>query len=442
MRPKQSQLPVIRTLGRLRGAFWRRRVLHWLVRAAWLALLVPAAVMGGYLWFDWRVAWDIWVLFMLFVGLLALLWSSRPINLKKMTHRLDKLLGRQAQLVTAFEASYVTSQTANPVVEQLIRDTVNLTVTLRRQVPLFGRGFWLEVHALVAIIAILGAMLVFEALTTTIPNATPIELPSAGQEPPAEAVVPPVPDLQPQLNPEDGQTLSAAQLQAALEALADALRDQAVTRSIADEIDRGDVAGAASEVRRLVDRLDGLSEQTLGELGDNLQEAASNIGPEAPSLTDPLEGGSQALEAGDLAGTGQALEQLAEALDAISEAMPENPSSDGGDQTEESEAAEESGQEGEGPGAASGEGESSDQLLEEEEGRLPIDGQPLELESDSDVEERVLQPAELDVEAGDERTSDSPFARQALNSAGAELGPDPLAYPWEKRDIIRRYFTP
>jgi hypothetical protein len=38
-------------------------------------------------------------------------------------------------------------------------------------------------------------------------------------------------------------------------------------------------------------------------------------------------------------------------------------------------------------------------------------------------------------------TEDSPFARQSANSAG-DLGPDPLAYPWEKRDVIRRYFTP
>jgi hypothetical protein len=379
---------------------------------------------------------------MLFVGLLSLLWSSRPINLKKMAHRLDDLLSRQAQLVTAFEVSHFTAQAENPVVEQLLHDTVNLTVNLRRHVTLFGRGFWLEVHTLLAIIAILGAMLVFDALTTNVPNATPIELPTARQEPPAEAVVPPVPDLQPQLNPEASQTLSEAELQAALEALAGALRDQAVTRSIADEIDRGDIAGSATEVRRLVDRLDGLSEETLGELGDSLQEAAINIGEGVPSLTDPLERGSQALDAGDLTETGQSLEQLAETLDAISEALPESLQAEAGDESEESSAAEETGEEGEGPGDASGQGESSDQLLEEEEDRLPIDGQPLELESDSDVEDRVLQPSELNVQAGDKRTSDSPFARQSLNTSGADLGPDPLAYPWEKRDIIRQYFTP
>jgi hypothetical protein len=64
------------------------------------------------------------------------------------------------------------------------------------------------------------------------------------------------------------------------------------------------------------------------------------------------------------------------------------------------------------------------------------------LESDSELEDRVLQPAELDAEAGDELTDDSPFARQPLNTSTGDLGPDPLTYPWEKRDVIRRYFTP
>jgi hypothetical protein len=60
------------------------------------------------------------------------------------------------------------------------------------------------------------------------------------------------------------------------------------------------------------------------------------------------------------------------------------------------------------------------------------------------LEDRVLQPAELEAEAtaGDERTEDSPFARQSVNAASGDLGPDPLSYPWQKREVIRQYFTP
>jgi hypothetical protein len=53
----------------------------------------------------------------------------------------------------------------------------------------------------------------------------------------------------------------------------------------------------------------------------------------------------------------------------------------------------------------------------------------------------VLQPAELDALASDEVTQDSPFARQPATTSG-DLGPDPLSYPWEKREVIRSYFTP
>lgn len=73
-----------------------------------------------------------------------------------------------------------------------------------------------------------------------------------------------------------------------------------------------------------------------------------------------------------------------------------------------------------------------------------MEGQPMELEPDppkDEIDDSVLQPSELGAEASDELTEDSPFAKQSIDAA-TELGPDPLTYPWEKREIIRRYFTP
>jgi len=445
-----SHPPLVRTLSRLRVTFWRRRLIQWLVRATWLALLVPTVVMAGYLWWGWQVPWDLWLSLMLLVGLASLLWSLRPLSLQKMTRRLDDMLGVRAQLVTALEVSQATAQANNPVAEQLVQNAVNLTVSVRRQVNLFNRGFWLEMQALIAVAAILGAMLTFDLLRPAIPNATPVDLPLAGQEPQADEVMPPDPRLQPP-PPQNTQTISEQELRAALQALADALRDQAVTRAISEAIDRGDLEGAAAETRRLVDRLDELSEQAQQELGDNLQEAADNIGGTVPSLTNPLQRGNQALEAGNLEGAGEALEQLAETLDAIAESTLESGQPEASEESQEAGQAEggeseeegqEAAEEGEGSGDGAGSGGSGEQGLGEEEERLPIDGQPLELEGESDVEERVLQPSELDAPAGDEQTTDSPFARQPLNAPSDDLGPDPLTYPWEKREIIRQYFTP
>jgi hypothetical protein len=408
--------------------------------------------MIGYLWLGWQVPWDVWVALMALVGFCSLLWSLRPLNLRKMAHRLDKLLSLRSQLITAFEVSSAANSSAyadSPVAQQLIQDTVKQVVQLRRQITLMGHGFWLEMHALIAIAAILGALLIFDALTPNLPKATEIDLPLAGQEPRADEIIPPEPVLPPPFQ----EPISQAQLQAALEALADALRDQAVTRAAAEAIDRGDLGGAAEELRRLADRLEGLSESAQQQLGEALQEAAENIGENVPNLSQPSAAGGNALERGNVQAAGQALEELAEALDSLDQNQVDTPQagSDSSGETGETEAEQgDGGQEGGdqanggGNGAGGGgAGEGQDELLEEEEERLPIDGEPLELENDSTVEDRVLQPSELDAEPDDNRrTSDSPFARQPLNAPADDLGPDSLNYPWEKRDIVRRYFTP
>ena len=72
-------------------------------------------------------------------------------------------------------------------------------------------------------------------------------------------MIPPDPNLQPQVTQELPQELTDSQLRNILQILADALRDQAVTHSIAEAIDRNDLEEAAEELRRLADRLDDLS---------------------------------------------------------------------------------------------------------------------------------------------------------------------------------------
>ncbi len=435
-----NQLPIVRTLGRLRSAFWQRRIARWLIRAIWLALLVPTVVMAGYIWLEWQVPWNFWLPLMVVVGICAFIWSLRPIDLKKMARRLDDLLRLRAQLVTAFEVSHTfdqtTTQAENPVVEQLIQNSVNITVDLRRQVNLFERGFWLEMQALIAIAAVLGAMLVFDTLIPNIPTAPPVELPPAGQEPLADQVFPPSPKLQPPPISPDTQDLSNDQSRSALQILADALRDQAVTRSIADAIDRNDLGQAAAETRRLADQLNDLSEDARRQLGDNLQKAADNIGDGAPNLTEPLEKGNQALDAGNLMSASQALEELAEVLDSLDETMPESNQPEPEQEPEEIEPLE----------AEQNQSAESDNTAEsqppEEDERLPVDDRPFELESDPDLEDKVLQPSELGDQSGEEGNLASPFTRQSITTSSDELGPDPLIYPWEKRDVIRQYFTP
>lgn len=436
--------PLIRTLRRLRGAFWRRRAARGLVRSLWLALLAPTVVMAGYLWFGWQVAWFNWLTVGALVGGGALLWALRPIRLKKMAHRLDEVLGARARLITAFEVSQAASTAPNPVADQLVRDAVNLSVTARRQVATFNRSFWLEVQALVAVAAMLGALLGIDALSANLPQATPVDLPAPLAEPRADELMPPDARLMPP--PFQPPAMSPAQTQAALQALAEALRDQAVSRGVAQAIDQGDLAGAAEALRRLADQLTGLSEEARQELGQALQQAREAVGGDAPGFSGPLQQGSEALQSGDVPAAGQALDELAETLEGIT--TTPQPGAEGQPPSTETEPAPGEGdqpageQAGAGDGAGAGEEGQGEQGLAAETERLPIDGEPLELEATTDLEDRVLQPAELDAESGAARTSDSPFARQPLNAGGDDLGADPLSYPWEQREVIKRYFTP
>lgn len=446
----QPYPPFIRTLRRLRGAFWRRRFLHWLVRAMWITLLVPIGVIVGYIWFGWQVSWDIGLALMGLVAFGSLLWSLRPISMQKMSRRLDRLLEKQSQIVAAYEVSHKAGNPGyadNPVAEQLVQDAVITAVEIRRQVSLLGRGFWIELHTLVAMIAILGGMLIFDVFTANVPNTALMDLPPPFQEPKADEVIPPNPALMPPPAQEQVETLSQAQVQAALEALADAFRDQAASRSVSDALDQGDIGQAAENLRQLADQLDQLSGGAQQELGDALQEASDNVGDNFPSLSETAQRGSDALENGNVPGASRSVEEIANLLEALEEGLQnpsEQPGESGSEQSESGQGSDpgEGEEAEEGGGDASGEGEGDDQLLDEEEERLPIDGEPLELESDPEFEEQVLQPSKLNAQAGDERTDDSPFARQPLNAPGDDLGPDSLSYPWEKRDIIRQYFTP
>jgi len=423
-----------------------------LVRTAWLLLLFPVLAKAGHRWLGWQVEARHWLYPTLVAGLLSALWALRPIPRTKLARRLDSRLDLRNRLVTALEQSQVPDPSSrhtqaldphitdhNPVSQRLLWEAVKIVIALRKRAGMFDLSFWVELQTLIAIVALLVGMFMLDILEPVMPVVDPEGLPPAWQEPTADQIIPPNPTLFPPPFPPNVQVpvLSAEQLGESLQALADALRDQAITRSIAEAIDRGDLAGAAEGLRRLADQLGDLSPEARDGLSDAMGEAAENVGPEPPGLREPLEAGSRALGRDDVPGTSQALEDLAEALDALDSAPQESAQTGpeaGGEPDDASPAGE---QEGASDNGADGDG---DQPTEEE--RLAVEGQPLELESDPQEDEQVLQPAELDADPGQERTQDSPFARQPANAAIRDLGPDPLTYPWEKRGVIQRYFTP
>ncbi|MDX1524290.1 MAG: hypothetical protein R3264_21855, partial [Anaerolineae bacterium] len=115
--------PLYRSLRRLRATFWRRRVLHWLVRSTWLTLLVPVLIIGGYYWRGWEIPATYLIWGMVGVAGLVILWAVRPIRLGRMVNRLDKRLDLQTRLTTAHEVTdpHASADAENPVVQRLLQ---------------------------------------------------------------------------------------------------------------------------------------------------------------------------------------------------------------------------------------------------------------------------------------------------------------------------------
>ena len=460
MSHSQSHLPLQRSLQRLQGAFWRRRFIYWLLRAIWLTLLVPVVILAGYFLRGWLIDTRMLMIGMLVVGGLVILWAVRPISLTKMVQRLDQRLGLQARLMTAFEVTQPKSANAiedNQVINRLLQETVQITTHVRSQIGLLNRFFWLEIRTLLAVVALLAGLLMLNLLNPRLPNVAPQALPETWQEPSAEQAASSSEAQLDQATPMEQATQQESstqdsQIRSALEILADALRDQAASRPVAEQIDEGDYAEAAQELRRLADRLDDISRDARQDLGGSMQGAADEIGDSAPEFTEPLQAGSAALANDDLIGGGDALEDLAEVLDSLAETSQQPTDSPQQQEQEESPSEQTETEPEENGGSPSGVQEEQAEALpdefdapppppeQNEDERLDAE-EPLEIESDFELEDRTLQKAELDAETSDKLTQDSPFAKQSLTPAG-DLGPDPLSYPWEKREVIRSYFTP
>ncbi len=242
MSHSQSELPLQRSLQRLQGAFWRRRFIYWLLRAIWLTLLVPVVILAGYFLRGWSIDTRILMVGMLAVGGVVILWAVRPIGLSKMIQRLDQRLELQARLTTAFEVDQPKSADnieGNQVVHRLLQEAVQIATNVRSQIGVLNRFFWLEIRTLLAVVALLAGLLMLNLLDPRLPNVAPQTLPETWQEPSAEQSASSSEAQLDQATPMEQATQQESstqdtQIRSALEILADALRDQAASRPVAE----------------------------------------------------------------------------------------------------------------------------------------------------------------------------------------------------------------
>lgn len=205
----------------------------------------------------------------------------------------------------------------------------------------------------------------------------------------------------------------------ALSALADALRDQSITRPAAEALDRGDIAGAAEALRELADQVDNVSPAARDSLGEALREAARAVDQSLPDLADQLRATADALQFGDAMAGAVGLEALADAL----EQMP----------TQTQMAAE---------GAGGGAGNSpGSQRREQPFTPLGLDGTPLELSTNGSGQ--IPTTGDTNRPPTGTQSGRLPIRSSSTTGGGiVQTADDPLRIPTDVRDVVRDYFSP
>jgi hypothetical protein len=428
-------------LERLASDRWARRGVRILMRSVWLGLSLCCVGLGASLLLGLQVPWQ-WLaaggLCCVAAGALLLL---RPrMRADEVARRLDRRFRLNEQIATALELD------AEPTgVEAYLYDESRRTIgQIRRHIG--GRqGFpWAEAALIIALILMLIGLAVLLGIGAPGQPARPEALPPLAQpQDPAEQFADePFSSPPGQQQPGPGEAQAAVADPAALSALADALRDQSVTRPAAEALDQGDLAGAAQSLRELADQAGQISQQARDELGDSLRQAASQVEGSNPDLAEQLRDSADGLQSGDSAEVAQALEDLAEAVEDMAQSQGQQQGE--GQQPGQGQGQEGQGQEGQQGsqgGGGAGNGSLPGEQRQQQSDRLGVDGVPLELESEGDAN-TPTQGQPDDTAGGTGSGGDFSQGGASPGTDPVQAGDDPLRIPADLRDVVQDYFSP
>ncbi|WP_129671583.1 hypothetical protein [Candidatus Chloroploca sp. Khr17] len=426
-----SNLSLQTQLERLASDRWARRGVRILLRASGLALSVACLALGLQLLLGWSLMWT-WVstLTLICVAVGALLVLRPRMSSHEVARRLDRRFQLHDQLATALEVDPASEGVAAYLNEQS-RRTMN---QIRRRVMAHRAFPWAELGLVVALALLLGGLLIMAGVGSTLPQSGAEPLPGLVTPPvrsPADEAAPPEPQPpeadEPQENQASQNELANA---AALEALANALRDQGLTRPAADSIDQGNPDQAAQQLRDLATQASGLTSQTRAELAQDLRAAADQLAPTNPEVAEQLRESADALAPGS--STPEAgFEQLADTVEQLGQGQGNQGETNGEDENAAA-----------GAGGGAGQTAQPGAQRERSSDRLGVDGVPLELDGAG----QGNQPAQgSGNEAATEAGTANPrggFERGGQSSQRVEIGDDPLRIPADLRDVVQDYFSP
>ncbi|NTU81540.1 MAG: DUF4175 domain-containing protein [Chloroflexales bacterium] len=426
-------------LDRLASDRWARRGVRLLLRVSVLALSLVCVAVGLHLLLGWPLRWT-WIasaaLGCIAVGAVLVLRPRMPAV--EVARRLDRRFALGEQLTTALEVG----PQAEGVGIYLHEQSRRTLAQIRRQVSARQRFPWPDLALVLALLLLLAGLLVLTGIGSALPPLTAEPLPPlAGATDPARRF--PEESFQPpsgsQPGPGQGQTLVPGSADAAaVAALADALRDQSVTRPAAEALDQGDLGGAAQGLRELADQARGLSDQARAELAQSLREAADQIAQTNPGLADQVRASAEGIgPAGDA--PAQALEDLADAVEQLGQGQ--QPGQGQGQQPGQGQG------QGQDQGQAQGAGGAGQSSLpgQQREGsseRLGVDGVPLELEGNGPGDTPAPGDPKGPPAQGGGTGAGGGFSRGSQSGERVEVGDDPLRIPADLRDVVQNYFSP
>lgn len=457
--------PLVRQLDRLATERWARRGVRALVRAVWLGLCVCCIGLGGNLLWGWGVRVNVLgALALAIVGVAVLLLLVPRLTPRAAARRLDRRFHLDEQLATAVEVAE-RNPPPGSIAARLVAESSHTAELLSRRLARRPALPWQDLLTLAALALVaLGLWIISGA---SAPSLAGVPLPLPGLAAPVDPAQQFPQEQQgngdtglPSSEPggqagdsgqaaEAGSQPSAADPQV-LQALADALRDQGVTRPAANALDRGDAAGAARELRALADQASQLSQETRDQLASRLRDAADRIEGRDTALADQLRQSARDLEEGGQRAA-QALDDLARAIEqrqgaqplgAGDQAGPGQQSQSGQAQGQGQGQGQDQGQgQGQGQGGQSsgaGSGPAGEQRQSDPTDRLGVEGQAVPLEANGEGEVPVPQSGQQQPGAG----SNQPGFTQGGSGGGGrvQIGADPLRVPIDERDVVQEYF--
>lgn len=451
---------LFRQLDLLAADRWAQRGLRRLLRAATLGLSIWCIGIGGRLLWGWPLRADaLGALALVPVGVAALVLLRPRLRPLDAARRLDRRFHLDEQLATAVEVAG-SNPPPESVAARLLAESGEVARLLRRRLARHRHAPWndLLTLALLGLVALGLAIIAGVGRPEPVPGQLAIPPLVAPGDPAQQLPDEPFAGGQPTAG-EPGQGQPAAGDTQVIAELADALRDEGLTRPAAEALDQGDLAGAARALRELADQAGQLDQAARDRLAERLRAAAEAIGDRSPELADQLERSADGLERGG-AQAAEALEDLADTI----EDLPTAPADQAAQGEQPGQAGEQPGQggdggaagepaagpppaagdggglgEGGGPGAGDG-GLDGEQQPAPATDRMGVEGQPVPLDTTGPGELPADPSSPLGQGAGPTRpgfTQGDSAAEQQVDTAA-----DPLRVPLDERDVVQEYFQP